>query len=156
MTRIALIAALTAAIAAPALAGTQLERSLGVEPGVYSFSELAAIKGSFDTDTGHRFPVRGDVVSTQSVGISPAHAQLAANLGLDANDYSFAELAGIKGSFDTDTGYNVTAPGGVVSTQSVGISAAQAQLAATLGLNAADHSFAELAAIKGAKGSSNE
>jgi hypothetical protein len=156
MTRIALIAALTTAIAAPAFASSQLERSLGVEPGVYSFSELAAIKGSFDTDTGYRIPAERGVVSTQSVGISPAHAQLAATLGLDANDYSFAELAGIKGSFDTDTGYNVTAPGGVVSTQSVGISQAHAQIAATLGLDANDYSFAELAAIKGAQGSSNE
>ncbi|ABV93790.1 hypothetical protein Dshi_3135 [Dinoroseobacter shibae DFL 12 = DSM 16493] len=156
MTRIALIAALSTAIAAPAIANTQLERTLGVAPGVYSFAELAAIKGSFDTDTGYTIPAPGGVVSTQSVGISPAHAQLAATLGLDAGDYSFAELAAIKGSFDSDTGYNASAPGGVVSTQSVGTSPAQAQLAAQLGLDAADYSFADLAAIKGAKGSSNE
>ena len=154
--KLALTSALVIALTAPAFASSQLERQLGVEPGVYSFSELAAIKGSYDTDNGYNIAPRGDVVSTQSVGISPAHAQLAATLGVDANDYSFAELANIKGSFDTDNGYNITERGGVVSTQSVGVSGAAAQLAASLGLDANAYSFAELAAIKGAKGSSNE
>ena len=107
MTRIALTSALVLALTAPAFASSQLERSLGVEPGVYSFSELAAIKGSFDTDTGYNIPEAGSVVSTQSVGSSGAKAQLAASLGVNAEDYSFAELAAIKGSFDTDTGFNI-------------------------------------------------
>ncbi|WP_424968262.1 hypothetical protein, partial [Dinoroseobacter sp. S375] len=124
--KLALTSALVIALTAPAFASSQLERQLGVEPGAYSFSELAAIKGSFDTDNGYNIPPRGDVVSTQSVGISPAHAQLAATLGLDANDYSFGELAAIKGSFDTDTGYNVAERGAVVSTQSVGVTGASA------------------------------
>ena len=156
MTRIALTSALAIAIAAPAFADTQLERQLGVEPGIYTTAELAAIKGSYDTDTGYNFPPRGDVVSTQSVGISAGHAQLAAQLGVDANDYSFAELAAIKGSFDSDTGYNFPAKGGVVSTQSVGITAGHAQLAAQLGLDANNYSVAELAAIKGAVSSDAE
>ena len=102
MTRIALTSALAIAIAAPAFADTQLERQLGVEPGVYTSAELAAIKGSYDSDTGYNFPVRGGVVSTQSVGISAGHAQLAAQLGLDANNYSVTELAAIKGAVSSD------------------------------------------------------
>lgn len=150
--------ALVAAIAAPAFAaGTQLERQLGVEPGVYSFTELAAIKGSYDTDTGYVFPVEnGNVVSTQSVGISPAHAQLAANLGLDANEYSFAELAGIKASYDSEDGYTVPAKGGIVSTQNVGSTAARDQLAGTLDIDATGLSFADVAAIFGARNSAND
>jgi hypothetical protein len=106
MTRIALTSALVLALAAPAVAGSQLERTLGVEPGAYTFAELAAIKGSFDSDTGYRVPERDGVVSTQSVA-SGAKAQLAASLGVSAADYTFAELAAIKGSFDSDTGYRV-------------------------------------------------
>lgn len=44
----ALITALTLAAATPALANDQLARSLGVEPGQYTLSELAIIKSKQD------------------------------------------------------------------------------------------------------------
>lgn len=44
MKAIALTTALIAAISAPAFAGSQLEKTLGVEPGVYTNAQLVAIK----------------------------------------------------------------------------------------------------------------
>lgn len=48
----ALFTALALAIATPALASSQLERQLGVEPGVYSSAELAALALGRDHETG--------------------------------------------------------------------------------------------------------
>ena len=149
MNRTLILSALVAAIAAPALASTQLERQLGVEPGVYTTAELVAIKGSFDSDTGFNFPARdGAVVSSQSTGFSAGHIALAAQVGVNPADYTTAELVGIKGSFDTDTGFNVAPRGDVVSSQSVGISAGHAKLAESLGVNPADYTLNQLAQIK--------
>ena len=148
MKRTLIVSALVAAIAAPAFANSQLENILGVEPGVYSASELVAIKGSFDTDTGYNVPARdGAVVSTQSTGFSAGHVQLANSLGVNPADYTTAELVAIKGSFDTDTGFNAPERGGVVSTQSVGISAGHAQLAANAGVDANQFSVGEILAL---------
>jgi hypothetical protein len=105
MKRIILTTALALAVAAPAFANDQLARSLGVEPGAFTTAELATIKGLRDAgvskDRETADVVAGlfsrGVVSTQSVGISAGHAQIAANLGLDPNVYSLAELATIKG-----------------------------------------------------------
>lgn len=148
MKRTLIASALVAAIAAPAFANSQLEATLGVAPGVYTSAELAAIKGSYDTDTGYNFPVRDSgVVSTQSTGFSAGHLALAAQVGVNPADFSTAELAGIKGSYDTDTGYNVPARGGVVSTQSVGISDGHTQLAAAAGVDASEVSVNEILAL---------
>ena len=165
MKRIAITTALALAIAAPAFANDQLARSLGVEPGVYTTAELATIKGlgesgdSLDRETGNVLAglfSRG-VVSTQSVGAA-GNAQLARSLGLDAGDFTAAELATIKGLVEqraTDDAFAISdlvgrGAGGVVSTQSVaGISAGHAQIARNLGLDPADYSLAELAVIKG-------
>lgn len=68
----ALFTALAIAVAAPAFASSQLERQLGVEPGVYSSAELAALALGRDHDTGDgaRTDVaaidRGDVVISSS------------------------------------------------------------------------------------------
>jgi hypothetical protein len=162
MKRIILTSALALAIAAPAFASDQLARNLGVEPGVYTTAELATIKGiregAVGTDAATASALEDlfaqGIVSTQSVG-SIGHAQLAANLGLDG-DYTTAELATIKGIREGAAGTDVATAdalegllsGGVVSTQSTGGSAAN-QLAAFLGVNAADYSLAELAVLKG-------
>ncbi len=148
MKRTLIASALVAALAAPAFADSQLENILGVEPGVYTTAELVAIKGSFDSDTGYSFPARdGAVVSTQSTGVSASHIALANAVGVNPADYTTAELVGIKGSFDSDTGFNVPERGGVVSTQSVGISAGHAQLAAAAGVDANAYSVGEILAL---------
>ncbi len=157
MKRTIIASALVAAIAAPAFANSQLENLLDVEPGVYTTAELVAIKGSYDSDTGYRFPVRdGGVVSTQSVGFSASHLALAELVGVNPADFTTAELVAIKGSYDSDTGYNIPARGGVVSTQSVGISAGHAQLAAQEGVSAAEYSVGEILALRAQRDNAND
>ncbi|WP_208351350.1 hypothetical protein [Pseudaestuariivita rosea] len=137
-------------IAAPAFANNNLARSVGVEPGVYTLNELAAIKAARESDDVIGFGNRvSEVVSTQSIGTSAGQAQLAASLGVDASDYTLGELAALKSAHETD-GENFrvnVGPNEVISTQS-GISAGHRQLAASLGLDANDYSLSELAAIK--------
>jgi hypothetical protein len=107
MKRIILTSALALAIAAPAFAGDQLARNLGLEPGVYTTAELATIKGireganGTDASTAAALETlyEGGVVSTQSVPGSAAE-QLARFLGVNAADYSLAELAVLKGDFE--------------------------------------------------------
>jgi hypothetical protein len=161
MNRILITSALALAIAAPAFANDQLARNLGLEPGVYTTAELATIKGVREAATGTDAATAASladlfgngVVSTQSVAGS-ANAQLAANLGL-SGDYTTADLAVIKGiregasTVDAATADALVNAGGVVSTQSVENSAAKAQLAAFFGVDPADYTLAELAALKG-------
>jgi len=157
MKRTLIASALVAAFAAPAFANSQLEQIIGVEPGVFTSAELAAIKGSFDTDTGYNIPARdGVVTSSQSVAGNAGAAQLAAQLGVNPADYTVAELAAIKGSFDSDMGYNIPVRGGVVSSQSVGISAAHAQLAAAEGVNPADYTLGEVLSLKAQRENAEE
>ncbi len=107
MMHIILTSALALAIAAPAFAGDQLARNLGLEPGAYSNAELATIKGvregasNSDADTAASLEVlyADDVISTQSVQGSSGN-QLARFLGVDPADYSPAELAVLKGNFE--------------------------------------------------------
>jgi hypothetical protein len=159
MKTFAFATALALVSAAPAFANAQLARSLGLEPGVYTIAELSAIKGATEERaTDNRDFVAslvartgGGVVSTQSVGASN---QLAANLGLDAGDFTAAQLATIKGVTEERATDNrdflaslvSRTGGGVVSTQSVG---ASSQLAANLGLDGRDFTAAQLATIKG-------
>ena len=164
MKNLIITTALALAVAAPAFANDQLARSLGVEPGVYTTADLATIKGvreggvTTDRETANVLQIlfSQGVVSTQSMGAS-GNAQLAQSLGLNAGDFTTAELATIKGVVEqraTDDAGSIaylTGHGGngVISTQSVGISAGHAQLASNLGLDPAEYSFAELAEIKG-------
>jgi hypothetical protein len=92
-------------------------------------------------------------VSAQSV--APGHAQMAASLGLDAAQYSLAELAVItearranddgKESFYL-AGANRDSRGGVGD-----VSLGKRQLAASLGVNAADFSLVELVQLEQAR-----
>lgn len=155
--------AIALAIAAPASAGDQLARSLGLEPGAFTLAELATIKGgresgdSTDREGARAFETlsAGTAAPTRRDG-TRGDAQLAANLGLD-DSYSTAELATIKGiaeehdssaagaiAYRLDVGAS-----GFVSTQSIGTPAAKDQLASFLGVDPADYSLAELAEMKG-------
>lgn len=94
----------TQSVAGPAAA--QLALNLGID-GDYTTAELATIKGireaatSTDTLTADALVAgTGGVVSTQSVESNAAKDQLARFLGVDAADYSLAELAVIKGDFE--------------------------------------------------------
>ena len=104
MTRTLITAALAAAtLAAPAVANDQLARSLGVEPGVYSVSELAQLKTAIEENNDQRVDLitggTGEVLSTQSpagdFGAGQSD-QLARSLGVEPGVYSLSELAQLK------------------------------------------------------------
>ena len=159
MKTFAFTTALALALAAPAFANDQLARSLGLEAGAFTASELATIKGYVEerqttnagTIAAEIARARGGVVSTQSVA---APSQVAASLGLDAGRFTASDLATIKGFVEERQTTNAgtiaaevaRAGAGVVSTQSV---AAPSQVAASLGLDASRFTAAELATIKG-------
>jgi len=156
MKRLVLTTAIVLGLAAPALADDQIARNLGVEPGQYSQSELARLKAVQDSkDSGEydRFAAlerkfAGDAVSTQSVGVEPGEAQLAANLGLDPNDFTLAELVRIKaaknaGEYDEVAQYISMYAGETVSTQSAGGNGGQRQIAARAGIDPDTHSLTE-------------
>ncbi|MCB2135789.1 MAG: hypothetical protein KDE08_07565 [Rhodobacteraceae bacterium] len=73
------ITALAIAVSAPAFAmtATQLERSLGVEPGAYTLSQLTALSGANDHTEYNRlvrfFDNEGDVSVTRSFGSDAAY-----------------------------------------------------------------------------------
>lgn len=98
--------------------------------------------------------------SAAASGISAGHAQLAALLGVSAQDYSLAELAQLDvARSDNDPvleafilSRGAQSDSGVVGSVSDG----KAQLAAQLGVNAADYSLSDLAALAVARDGANE
>ena len=87
----------------PAIGGgtSQLARAAGVEPGTYSTAELIRMGRALEENdhSEYRFVRDGgmEVVSSQSPGARPSagKAQLAAALGVDADDYTLGQLAGM-------------------------------------------------------------
>jgi hypothetical protein len=81
----------------------QLAAAAGVEPGAYSTAELARMIAALEENDSQTFRFVRDggseVVSSQSPdGIRPANAgkaQLAAALGVDPDDYTIGQLAGM-------------------------------------------------------------
>jgi transposase len=159
MKTFALTTALALSLAAPAFASDQIARSLGLEPGVFTAAELAAIKGRVeDRDSNDaeliaalKSRTGAGVVSTRSV---PAPNQVAANLGLDAGQFTASQVATIKGRVEERDSNDAEliaelksrTGAGVVSTRSV---PAPSQVAASLGLDAGQFTAAEIARIKG-------
>jgi hypothetical protein len=87
--------------------------------------------------------------------VTPGHAQMAASLGLDAAQYSLAELAVITEARRANedgtesfylAGANRDSRGGVGE-----VSLGKSQMAASLGVNAADFSLAELVQLQQAR-----
>lgn len=154
MTRIFATTALVLSMAAPAFASDQLARSLGVEPGVYSTAQLVELKSAIEGNNDQQVQfildsagTDGFTASTMSAP-SAGKAQIAADLGVNPADYSLGELVKLRkaeeesneqiAGFVRSNGLSET-----VSSKS-GISAGQAQLAASLGVNPADYTLAEL------------
>ncbi len=106
MKTFAFAAVAAAALSAPAFASDQLAAQLGLDAGNYSVSELIEIRAALETEerTQADFYIndRSSVVSTQSVGITAGHSQLAAQLGLDPNAYTVAELVQIRAADEND------------------------------------------------------
>ena len=101
MTRPLLLgAALVTALAAPAFAGPgkdQIAAGLGVDPNLYSLSELVRLDQAHADDDRELIDfITGGGLAENRAGVServtPAMAQLASALGVDARDYTLAEL----------------------------------------------------------------
>ena len=117
MTRTLILAALAAAaVSGPALANDQLARSLGVEPGVYSLSELATLKTLQDGDDHVRIAAfakgngtGSDVTTFSSKGVSAGAAQLARSLGVEPGALSVSELVALRSAEDSDDTHRANA-----------------------------------------------
>lgn len=153
MKTLLLSSALILSVAVQAQAGDQLALSASVEPGQYTTSQLVQLMAAEADDNTALYnhlieEFDTNVVSTQSGGISAGHQQLAASLGVSANDFSLSELVQLRSARDNDDAsmerFIMSVAGDVISTQSGGISGGQAQLAASLGVNPADYSLSEL------------
>ncbi len=144
MTRIALTTAFTLAFAAPALASDQLAAKLGVEPGVYTTAELVAIDRAFQDDETAR--ANAILANPGGFGGTDIETVRAINLNAAEQDEEQASANFIRKQGDFD--------GVTVSTKS-GISAGHAQLATSLGVDAADYSLAELVQLKSVQSSDN-
>ena len=163
MKAIILSTALAFAVAAPAFANDQLARSVGVEPGVFSTSELARIAGLLETGDSTDRRTAEEIIRTAADGavssrsaVSTGSAQLAGSLGLDAGAFTTAELARIAGLLETGDRTDRLAAedlaqslaGDRISSKG-GVSVGKAQLAANLGLDAEGFTTAELARVAG-------
>ena len=112
MTRIIAIVttALTLAAAAPALASPQLARSLDVEPGTATLTQLVQLKGAVESDDRQqaraiRAEIAEDAADVRVSGRNaPAGgaAQLARTLDVEPGTAMLAELVALKGAVDSD------------------------------------------------------
>ena len=154
MKTLVLSAAIFVGYAVQASASDQLALSLGVEPGAYSLNELAQLKAAMDSDDQARIRAilnGSEAISTQSLGITPGHQQLAASIDVDPNDFSTAEIVAIRAAIEDDDATRarfLMNGDAVVSTRSFGFSAGHEQIARSLGVNPADYTLAELTEMK--------
>jgi hypothetical protein len=86
--------------------------------------------------------------AASAASVNQGQAQLAAQLGVPADQYTLSELT-LLASERVEDGYGLTdnAPGLVDTSVSGGYNAGKAQLAAQLGLNANDYTLSELTKI---------
>ncbi|MBM9594194.1 hypothetical protein [Roseitranquillus sediminis] len=131
----AIVAAATFAIAAPAVAQTQLERTLGVAPGAYTTAELVELKAAIADEDRKRidFILSGHGTDTQvstQGGISLSDRVVIAN-ALDDNEFYRADYAATAGRTDVS-----------------GDASVRAQFAAGLGVSADDYTLAELVDLR--------
>lgn len=153
----AILAALSgAALASSPVAGVnagdaQLALTAGVEPGRYSRAELIRIiDAKRDNDqTAVQYYLSGANRASSAGNDSAGAVQLALSAGVEPGVYTVAELIQIidaKRENDEER-LNFILSGTNRQGESEGISAGKAQLAATLGVNAADYTLAELVAL---------
>ena len=142
MNRIILSTALALSLAAPAFASDQLALSLDVEPGTLSTAELISLRSALENDEqAAANAIRSGAVTK---GISAEDLrEITLRAALQDDEFAAANFIRKGGVSDV-----------TVSTKS-GISAGQAQLAASLGVDAADYSRAELVRLHSIQSSDN-
>lgn len=133
----------------------QFAATLNLDAAQYSLEELSNIQAARrDNDVNaERFYLTG--ASRENRGgvgqVSPGKAQLAAPLGVNAAEYSLAELIALteaRSENDTHAEAFILSRQNHVNRGGVGeVSHGKAQLAAGLGVNAAEYSLSELVAL---------
>ncbi|SDJ61250.1 hypothetical protein [Aliiruegeria lutimaris] len=159
MKRTVLFTALALTLAGPALASDQLARSLGVETGVYSTGELIALRSA--VENGEHAKANDILSGSITKGRIDSAPQFAASVGADSS-YSTADVIALRSALEKNeqqtAGFirnNAGVDDGFVASSKSGISAGHAQLAASLGVNAADYSLSELTSLKADQSSNN-
>ena len=84
---------------APSSGAEQLAHSVGVDAGAYSLADLATLKTANPEESRNLISATLNQATsdTLSDGVTPARAQIAASLGVDASDYTLPELVSMKG-----------------------------------------------------------
>jgi hypothetical protein len=154
MNRFALTSALILALSAPAFADgkSQLAAQLGVNDANYTLAQLIRLDTAVqDRDAAEiafiKAQAEGRITASDGIG-NPGQAMLAATLGVNASDYTLAQLTrldtAVRGNDTQEIAFIKAEAGGrVLSTQGTN-SPGDAQLAAQLGVNVANYSTSEL------------
>lgn len=132
----------------------QLAAQLGVDVDVYSYSDLVALNCrmmSASSEDEKAKLLAGFSDMSASRNIPGTHAeQLAAELGVDAANYSLEQLVYIKGLIEgqdctIEEAEKIVALGEEIAPEAVN---AKAQIAALLGVEPSDYTLHELVALK--------
>jgi hypothetical protein len=152
---------IVAGLGTPAFANDQLARSVGVEPGTFSTSELARLKAALDDGDVARIRAARQVgnnerVSTQNYGKGPGHQQLARSAGVDSDRFTTAQIAQLRAAEADEDRHTAayirrstsrTVVGGF-STSDVRTSSGHVQMARSLGVDPDQHSTMELIRLR--------
>ncbi len=138
---------LAIAVAAPAFASPgadQLARSLGVEPGVYSLSQLVRLNEAFEEGSVTGAQIAAFVTSGGADVVSSSNPAG----GITVNEAQFIERAQIRNNtLSADQILAGLRNDATVSDRGI-VSPGKAMIAASLGVNAAEFTTAELVALE--------
>ena len=157
------LAVLALTVAAPAFANSgadQLALSLGVQPGALTASELSQLQSAVNDDDQDRVQfilnrAAGKVTraDTSDAGfVNAGKAQIAAQVGVDAAAFSTNDLIRLQDAIRSNDREEVAfilngSNNGDVTNDRGTVTPGKAQLAASLGLNAAEYTTAELSKL---------
>lgn len=154
MNRFALTSALVLALAAPAFADgkDQMAAQLGVNAADYTLAQLVRLNTAVqDNDADEiafvKAQAAGQIPATAG-SVQPGQAQLAAQLGVNASDYTLAQLLRLETAVKDNDAQEIAfvkaeADGRIVSTQGTN-SAGHDMMAAILHVNGTNYTTAEL------------
>lgn len=127
----ATLTAAAIAVTSPAIAATQLERSLGIAPGALTTAQITELKGAYDGDDRQRVTF---ILSGPRAGVSgaPATQQIVAS-ALEENDFDRARFAASG------------APNG----SAVALAVIKNEAAASVGVDAEVYTLSRLLALQG-------
>ena len=156
------IAVLALTVAAPAFANSgadQLALSLGVQPGALTASELTQLQAAVNDEDQDRVQfildrAAGKVTRADTSGadFNSGKAQIAAQVGVDAASFSTNDLIRLKDAIQANDRETVAfilngSDNGDVANDRGTVTPGKAQLAASLGVSAADYTTAELSKL---------